>query len=71
MEKEPSWADSFKLVGQLGFEVALPLVGATIGGHWLDKQLASSPLFLLIGMAVAVIMSTLLVTIKIKKIMKE
>lgn len=71
MEKEPSWADSLKLVGQLGFEIALPLVGATIGGHWLDKRFETSPLFLLIGMAVAVVLSTLLVVMKIKKIMKE
>lgn len=70
MEKEPSWADSFKLVGQLGFEIALPLVGFALGGRWLDTRLGSSPALLLIGMAVAVFLSTVLVARKIKKMIE-
>lgn len=68
MEKQPSWADSVKLVGQLGFEIALPLVGFALGGRWLDQRLGSSPALLLIGMALAVFLSTVLVARKIKKI---
>lgn len=70
MEKEPSWADSLRLVGQLGFEIALPLVGFALGGRLLDQRLNTSPTFLLIGMVLAVILSTLLVAHKIKQFLK-
>lgn len=70
MEKQPSWADSFKLVGQLGFEIALPLVGFALGGRWLDQRLGSSPALLLVGMALAVFLSTVLVARKIKKMIE-
>lgn len=70
MQKEPSWADSLKLVGQLGFEIALPLVGFAWGGHWLDQRLGSSPALLLIGVALAVFLTTVLVARKIKKMIE-
>lgn len=70
MDKEPSWADSLRLVGQLGFEIALPLVGGAWGGHWLDQRFNTSPTFLLLGVVVAVILSTLLVAYKIKQLLK-
>lgn len=70
MDKEPSLADSMRLVGQLGFEIALPLVGFAFGGRWLDQRFNTSPTFLLLGMALAVILSTLLVAYKIKQLLK-
>lgn len=70
MDKEPSWADSIRLVGQLGFEIALPLVGFALGGRWIDQRFNTSPTFLLIGMLLAVVVSTLLVALKIKQYLK-
>lgn len=69
MEKEPSWADSFKLVGQLGFEIAIPLVAFALGGRWVDKYLNTSPLFLLLGMSISVVLTTFLVARRIKRLL--
>lgn len=38
------------LATQLGFAVAGPLVLGIAGGLWLDRQLGTTPLFLLLGL---------------------
>lgn len=70
MDKEPSWADAIRLVGQLGFEIALPLVGFALAGRWVDQRSNTSPTFLLVGVVLAVIVSSVLVALKIKQYLK-
>jgi len=49
-------AAAFSLVGQLGFTIALPIVGGALAGNYLDKRLGGTGLVLvamiLLGVAV-------------------
>jgi len=42
---------------QLGFIIAVPIVGFFLLGFWLDKKIGSSPLFLITGAVIGVIIS--------------
>ena len=41
------------LVGQLGFIIALPAAGLGFGGAYLDTVLGTSPLFVFLGLGIA------------------
>lgn len=59
---------SLELAWNLGFIIALPVVIFGFGGAYLDKYLETSPLFVLIGFALAVIISGIGVYRKVKAI---
>ena len=67
--------DSFVLgIGfawELGYSIAVPAVAFGLGGGWLDKQFHTSPLCLLVGLALAFVISFLIVAEKIKVINKR
>ena len=56
------------LVGQLGFIIAIPLVLLALAGRYLDKVWHTSPLFLLVGMGLALIISSAVVWKMVKEI---
>ena len=58
------------LVGQLGFIIALPSAGLGFGGAYLDRLLGTSPLFILLGLALAIATSSFTVWRMIQKIDK-
>jgi len=58
---------SLSLFGQIGFAVALPLVGLGLLGRYLDRQYQSSPKIFLLGILLAAILSFLY----LRKIVKE
>lgn len=45
---------TLRLLG-LGWYIAVCLVAGTLGGVWLDQQLGTAPLFLLIGLAIGLV----------------
>jgi len=59
---------SLELAWNLGFIIALPVVIFGFGGAYLDKYLETSPLFVLIGFALAVIITGIGVYRKVKAI---
>ena len=64
----------WRLVGiawQLGYSIALPLVFFAFGGVFLDRFFHSSPLFFLIGVIVAIIISTVIVVQKINILIND
>ncbi|MDA2922159.1 AtpZ/AtpI family protein [Patescibacteria group bacterium AH-259-L07] len=69
-EKSVVW-QSISIALQLGYAIALPLVIFAIGGRLLDKHYDSSPIFLLTGVVLSLIISSILVFIKIQRIVKE
>ncbi|MDA2935795.1 AtpZ/AtpI family protein [Patescibacteria group bacterium AH-259-L05] len=69
-EKSVVW-QSISIAMQLGYAIALPLVIFAIAGRILDKQYDSSPIFLLTGVVLSLIISSILVFIKIQRIVKE
>ena len=54
------------LVTELGFFIAVPLAILAFGGAFLDKSLSTSPLFLLLGMVLALCTSTYAVWMRIR-----
>ena len=55
----------------LGWIIALPLVLLALGGRVLDNKLGTSPLFLIAGLLLSLVVSSLLVYRKIKEISKD
>lgn len=56
------------LAFQLGYTVTIPLVILALVGRFLDKKFNSSPLFLLVGIVLSMIISSAALFIKMKKI---
>lgn len=59
------------IAGQLGYLIALPATFFAFGGAALDKKLGTSPLFVLLGIAVALTSSSFLVARLLRQINKE
>lgn len=59
------------LAGQLGYMIALPIAILGFGGAYLDKQLGTSPAFILAGFALAIASSSLWVYRFIKEVEKN
>lgn len=47
------------LAWRMGYTIALPLVAFALGGRLLDKTFTTSPFFLLAGILVSIILSTI------------
>lgn len=65
--KNHLWS-ALNLAWELGYTIALPIVILGFGGAMLDKKLGTSPLFLLAGIALSIIISGVAVYRKIKTI---
>lgn len=59
-----------KLVTELGFIIAIPLVAFVIGGQWLDRLVGTKVAFTLAGVLLALILSSYAIYLKIKKLSK-
>ena len=55
------------LAFEIGWTIALPLVGLALLGRWADKVFQASPIFLLTGTLLAITISTIIVVNKIPK----
>lgn len=58
------------MVGELGFLIAVPLVITILGGIWLDKKFNTLPLFIIVGILLAITTSAIAIGRKIKKLNK-
>jgi len=52
-------------VWELGYSIVIPLVLFALGGRWLDKKLGTSPWLLLIGLAIAIALTSIVVYHKV------
>lgn len=57
-----------KFAAELGYMIAVPAVVFGFGGAYLDKQLHSTPVFILIGLVLAFTISVVGVVRKVKEI---
>lgn len=71
-KNQPSglWS-ALALAWELGYTIAIPIVIFAIGGRFLDKKLGSSPIFLLLGILLALVVSGIGVYRKTIKILKQ
>lgn len=56
---------------EMGYTMAIPLVALALGGRLLDKHLDTSPAFLLGGILLSIIASSILVGMKATKIINK
>lgn len=56
---------------ELGYLIALPAVIGAFGGAYLDKRWATSPLFLLVGLGLAILTSSLWVWRLIRRLNQD
>ena len=56
---------------EMGYTMAVPLVALALGGRLLDRYLDTSPVFLLTGIMLSIITSSILVGMKAVKIINQ
>lgn len=61
--RNPMWS-ALGLAWEFGYMIALPLVLFALGGRWLDRHFATSPWFLLGGMGLAILLTTVMMVRK-------
>ncbi|TSC99850.1 MAG: hypothetical protein Greene101449_489 [Candidatus Peregrinibacteria bacterium Greene1014_49] len=58
------------LVGEIGYLIAIPAAVLGFGGAYIDKTLETSPLFIIIGLAIALTSSMLAIWHRIKPLLQ-
>ena len=66
-----SLKQAFGLAWEMGYLLAIPLVALALAGRLLDKYYETSPLFLLIGIVLSIIISSVLLAKKAINIIKD
>jgi F0F1-type ATP synthase assembly protein I len=59
---------AFSLVFEIGYTIAIPAVGFSFGGRFLDIHWGTSPLFLLLGIVGSLMLSSYLVYKKVEQL---
>lgn len=55
---------------ELGYTIAVPIVGLALLGRWADKSFDTAPWLLITGIALSVFISSFLVYRKVSKVLK-
>ena len=66
-----SLGQAIALVWHLGYIIAIPAVAFGFGGAYADKAIGTSPLFLLLGLGAAMLLSFLGVKRKVQQVLGE
>jgi F0F1-type ATP synthase assembly protein I len=67
-QKQPPLHNVWALAGELGFIIAVPLVVFVIVGVKADAHFNTTPLFIIAGMLLSAVISTISVARKIKRL---
>lgn len=62
---------ALKLAWDLGWVIVIPLVLFALAGRYADKKFGTSPWLLLGGMALAIVLTTILLVRKFSRLMKD
>jgi F0F1-type ATP synthase assembly protein I len=71
MKKEDKQISAPGILLEVGYEISIPLVLFVILGVWIDKKLGTLPLFLLLGIFISLITTSLAIAKVIKKYLKD
>ncbi len=69
-DKSAFW-QAVGLAFQFGYTITLPLVILVLAGRLLDKKFDSSPIFLLTGIMISMIISGIALFVKMKKVLAK
>jgi F0F1-type ATP synthase assembly protein I len=61
----------WRFAWELGYTLAIPLVGGVLLGHWLDGRLGTGPWLLVAGLVVGVAISSLAVVRQLNQAMAK
>lgn len=70
-KSDASWLMVWGAAGQLAWMIALPAIFFVLGGVWLDKQFVTSPIFVIVGIPLALLVSAMGVWRMIKQVNKK
>lgn len=70
-KKSPQLFNALSLAWELGYIIAIPIVVLGFGGALLDKKYATSPLFLLTGILLSILISSIGIYRKAKTILAD
>jgi F0F1-type ATP synthase assembly protein I len=62
---------ALNLAWEMGYLIAIPVLVLGIGGAYLDKYLATSPLFILSGFALAMLFSSVSVYRRVRAVLQS
>jgi F0F1-type ATP synthase assembly protein I len=68
-QKSSFW-QALGIAWELGYVIAIPIVVFALGGRMLDKHFNSSPWLLLVGILISIVLSSIGLVWKFKKLMK-
>jgi len=69
-EENPNLTGALGLAWELGYTIAVPIVVFALAGRFVDKYFDTSPLFLLVGILISIILTSWLVYKKTVKLLK-
>jgi F0F1-type ATP synthase assembly protein I len=69
-EKSVFW-QAVGLAFKFGYTITIPLVALALAGRFLDKKFDSSPLLLLVGIVLSLVVSSIILLVKVRKVMEE
>jgi len=60
--------DALSLAWEMGYTIAVPLILFALGGRFLDRWLTTAPWLMLVGIGVAIVISSIAITKKIRHV---
>ena len=70
-KKNSAFWQAVGLAFKFGYTITIPLIALALAGRFLDKKFDSSPLLLLTGIVLSLIVSSIMLLVKVKKVMEE
>ncbi|HEY4512198.1 MAG TPA: AtpZ/AtpI family protein [Candidatus Paceibacterota bacterium] len=68
-KKRPVPATKAELIAfafEVGYSVAIPLAILAFGGRWLDRQMDTTPTFLVIGLLLSIVSTSIIIWRKVR-----
>lgn len=69
-ERQALW-DALGLAWEMGYTIAIPLVVFALGGRFLDRWIGTAPWLMLIGIGVAIAISSIAISRKVKNVCRS
>ncbi len=66
-----NWAEVVGWAWGLGYRIAIPVVGFTLGGRLLDRRLGTTPWLLILGIVFAIFVSVVWVAYTLRPLLRE
>lgn len=66
---QSSWLKTLGWVGNLGFQIAVPLVAFAVLGRWMDQRFGTSPWLLLAGIFLSIVVTSFLILFRVQQLL--